>query len=49
MDIQVLLVHLTMVPMSLKMCKVNMDAQYYTVMLETFLQNALHPPQLDLL
>jgi len=25
-------------------CKVNMNAQYYTVMRETFLQNALHPP-----
>jgi len=30
-------------------CKVNRNAQYYTVTLETFLQNALRPPQLDLL
>ena len=51
MDIQVLLIHLTMVPVSenAEQCKVNMNAKYYTVMLETILQNALHPPQLDLL
>ena len=34
---------------NVEQCKVNMNAQYCTVMLETILQNALHPPQLDLL